>query len=1083
MHFKINRKIHIMSMIVFVFVLCNIDISFVYSGLWEGSTTTYPSTYGWGFGGGSRKYERVAIATGYRITVVQNNGKRVTGDNNIVNGKGYASISIDYWSDALLDAQKSCAMPGFYYLSSKCFFELKDNAGDKSIGTIPSHIRKTYKDDVISYHRKKPKTDRGTADKRLLGPLDSSDAESEWNKKNQFNFLDINAKCGSHKDCLSGANNDIYANNNYADHVAKYLDEIGVANPDGNHTDEAYKIVAAFLINSRALNYLKLKDNTNVSQIYNKLHSGFDFSSNQIPRISYSSIKVEHAKEIVAEALKRNFYILVEPVMAIQLADNNNNTNNPIMIGTASDLAHLDLLGKAQWGNEDYLMYSALHPIVYTKGTGTIAGINACQDLETSHETINQGKTKESNGCLGVYVFDLKSDFEELGNKCDEKAKKYISEYKSSDRSATAKSKYINKLAADDDTKDCVKFVMYGPEPKYETTYCNILDPNNIDLVLDSNKNSPGYSGHSTDVCTSYTCQEMANIVYNRYKNSGQIGVEDSDYEKRILNVKNEYDVKDRRGDKEYNELLTSLWQSQGLSGPTCDYLKVKSCPVNNIDAKCKSSGNSFTLSDTDDVSNCIKTGVAYNNLDESGNVKGGGNEISESSIDTIDGNGKCRETVSFTFPGDETGIKAGTVFTWGTGRSITGQPKAEIFGTMTVERTCYLNGKSSISMKWADNNINPKIALYYKEAIPNSVTSYTAKKINGTNLNVENIIKEINVYSDESGTQRIGGNNSGKTVNCGGNCNNAKRVDMKASYDIKYGTSFLWHYNRNINDTSLTLEKSDSENNYYTAIGYGLPTTFVTPTGLKGNYEFGSTITSNDGNGYMYVKVNNVGTCKNSASNECHFNKSLTFAVTDDNAADKTSIYYKCKFDIENELFGTEDGHDTAPNVPPKGLDVVFRTVQLINKHEYETGNPESIQKELNKAFPGRAGKIGNGRYSKGIVGTNWLTIDSNEANNTKRIFDILSNMVYSQQPAYHIVLDTTKINYIRKNNKTYRSIMLDPYTDNQRFKFDKTGANIYAYGASDFITVLINKNWLKGECASGDTDFRAKRGACRQS
>ena len=197
----------------------------------------------------------------------------------------------------------------------------------------------------------------------------------------------------------------------------------------------------------------------------------------------------------------------------------------------------------------------------------------------------------------------------------------------------------------------------------------------------------------------------------------------------------------------------------------------------------------------------------------------------------------------------------------------------------------------------------------------------------------------------------------------------------------------------------------------------------------------------------------------------------------------DKTSIYYKCKFDIENELFGTEDGHDTDPNVPPKGLDVVFRTVQLINKHEYETGNPESIQKELNKAFPGRAGKIGNGRYSKGIVGTNWLTIDSNEANNTKRIFDILSNMVYAQQPAYHIVLDTTKINYIRKNNKTYRSIMLDPYTDNQRFKFDKTGANIYAYGASDFITDLINKNWLDGVCASGDTDARAERGACRQS
>ena len=1087
MHYKIDgNKVNKIIFICFI-ILCSVfNINRVDAGLWEGSADVIPPGSGWGFGG-SRDFERVVIATGYRVTVVNSSGDRVNSENNIINGKGYASISIDYWSDALIDEQERCTKPSVYFLTEKCFIK---SPNETNVGSIPSHIRGSQVENVISYIRKKPKTNRNTNDKRLLGLLDSSEGEGEWNKKNQFNFLNINSKCGtSHTDCLSGEYSDKFGNNNYADHAAKYLNDIGVSKTSGVHSDATYQIVAAFLINSRAFNYMTLSDNTSVKSIYNSLFSGFNFNGDKIPKISYGNIDVNYAKEIVAEATKRKFYMLVEPVMAIQLASNWDNTNNPILIGSAADLAHLDILGKAGWGNSDYIMMSALHPVVFTQGNEPIAGIIACPSLDTSHETVNEGVTANKNSCLGVFVFDLVTDFDELLPKCHTKAKDFISTYLASDRSSTAKQTYIDSLATDEDTKDCVDFVMYGPEPKYETTKCNVLDPNNIDLA-------GGVGEHSEDVCTSYTCQELANIVYDYYKDKpNQIGVDGSDYENRIINVKKEYDERDHTGSEDYNELLTSFWSSDpSLSGPTCGYMRVKSCPVDDVNAKCDSSGKMFSLSDTNKTNECIKLGTAYNNLDESGNPKGGGSEITQSSEDvSSDNNGNCWESVSFDFPGDVTGIKAGTVFIWGTKRSSNGSVDSKVFGTMNVTRKCYLSGKSTITMKWADENIRPTIEVNYKEAIPSDVSqsSYKAKIIK-KNLTVTNTKKTINVYNG-SGT-RIGGNSTGVSENCGGNCNSAAMVDMTASYDIVYGNEFKWSSNKNNKSTELTLIDSDSEHNFYATIGYGLPTTFVTPTGLKGDYYFGSSLDVNDGNGYVYVKVNNVGTCKN-GTNDCHFNQYITFAVEDDNDLNNDSIYYRCKYDIINEIFGNED-HDPDPNVTPKGLDVVFRTVQLINKNDCVpnnatgvcTGNTSTINNDLNKAFPGRSGK---GRYTNGKkIGRNWLKINTDENKNIKKIFDILDNMVYAQEPAYHIVLDTGKINYIREQNKKYRNgtidtkkIKSDPYTDNRYFKFDKTNAPDYAYGASEFISDLANRSWIDGDCTSGDTDARAKNGPCRQT
>ena len=682
----------------------------------------------------------------------------------------------------------------------------------------------------------------------------------------------------------------------------------------------------------------------------------------------------------------------------------------------------------------------------------------------------NQPKFHENaSSPFGVALINLSDFFED---ECHVNAKNYI------DTNKNNIDEYISNVSTDEKTANCTTPVYYGP---YVLFTCDVLDPYNVELFN-------GYSNkYSSNVCTSYTCQDVADAVFNKYKDQpNQIGVEGSDYETAIARVKEIYETKDG---KQYNMLTTNIWQSglvEGISGPTCSFVKIKSCPVNNLDVKCESSNKSFTISDTNNISDCIKNDVSYNNLDASGNVKGGGNEISQSSKDEIDGNGYCKETVNFVFPGNASNIKAGTVFVWGTQNSVTGHKISNVFGNMTITRTCYLNGKNSITMNWANEYVHPKIAIYYKEAIPSSVTNYSAKKINGDELTIERKRKTIDVYSDESASNKIGSNSSGDVMRCGGNCNNAKMVVMNAYYDIKYGSSFKWNYNKNDNDNNLTLINSDTENNYYAMIGYGLPTTFVTPTGLKGNYIYGESLSDNDGKGYMYIKADNIGTCKDSSSNDCHFNKFLTFALTDDNDNDKKSIYYKCNFSIENELFGYEDNSskDIDPNIHPKGLDVVFRKIDLVDSSVTTT---ESIKNELNRAFPGRSGKGDSNRER----GKNWTENAMSEPVNDEDAIKILSNDIYNKEPMWHIKLDVKLIKKIREYNDLYLNAGYAPYTSNYNYIFKlKNASDKFSFGSSEFISQLTGlrnadgKVAIDGKCIDGyyNTEERAKRGVCGQ-
>ena len=314
----------------------------------------------------------------------------------------------------------------------------------------------------------------------------------------------------------------------------------------------------------------------------------------------------------------------------------------------------------------------------------------------------------------------------------------------------------------------------------------------------------------------------------------------------------------------------------------------------------------------------------------------------------------------------------------------------------------------------------------------------------------------------------------------------------LKAKYDFNYTENSHWYSDKTTADGKPVTNKPDNAN--YIDIGYGFPIEFTNRAyrydiydSENNEYLWGELDTIG---GYLYASIKNIGT-KNS-SGGYHFDNIIKNTSGSDESyvvnGDEYSVRYSCNFATSNPLWDAECFDKDGNKYPlgseyckdeekPKGLDVVFRTIQLINKKTYDTGNKDEIEKELKKAFPGR---LGNGRD----IGSNWLTISDDESENTKRIFDILSNMVYAQdKPAYHIELNTSKIKYIRNLNKEVRENKLDPYTDNSNYKFDKTKAPDYSYGASDFITNLIENNWIDGVCASGDKDTRAKNGPCRQS
>ena len=517
-------------------------------------------------------------------------------------------------------------------------------------------------------------------------------------------------------------------------------------------------------------------------------------------------------------------------------------------------------------------------------------------------------------------------------------------------------------------------------------------------------------------------------------------------------------------------------------------------CPAPKSVAKCGSNSN-FTLSDTNKAE-CWKQGIAYNSLcnNSSCSTTTRYDQYTQTSAESEYGASTyCKETVNFEFPSHQTSstsiVKAGRLIKWGTNSNL----DSNIFGKMTVTRECTLNNKSTITSNWAKvigtagatgAKINPNIIVKYKEAIPNTVSTYNAQVLSSkldTELTGVTITVGGTSYESES-------------TNCGSSCSTKDSAIISAQYNLVYGKTFTWYSDKsdsfkNKTESELTTG-GNTLNDSHVFIGYGLPTSFLTPSGTYGldltSNPFTNINSSNDSTGYMYVIGNHLGT-KN-GDGTYHFDKYLKFALTDDNTNNKTKLYYSCKFKIKNEMFGHECESDNV-NKPdycdsdhtPKGVDVVFRTIKLVNSND---------SLELTKAFPG---KLGGGRD----LGKNW---ENKVTDNS--IYDILSNSVYNGKTMYHINLTVGNIKNIRRFNSNARSKSKDPYTNmetnvniNEAFGFVgykcSQSQTSYGFCASEFISKLMSDSnydfeiYCKGDSdtsRSSDTATRANEGPCGQ-
>lgn len=555
-------------------------------------------------------------------------------------------------------------------------------------------------------------------------------------------------------------------------------------------------------------------------------------------------------------------------------------------------------------------------------------------------------------------------------------------------------------------------------------------------------------------------------------------------------------------------------------------------CPVRSSKLHCENKdGNSLTLSDSDakDSSgeSCISQGIAYNGLttdDENFIKKSTQTSYDRTEYGTANDPGYCKESVSFSFPGNAS-TKAGKLLKWG----FESDTADSTFGTMTITRECHLSDdmqtKNFITSYWADvegkptvntsskpngGRINPQFDVYYKQAIPSSIDAELENEIVEGNLKVylskfemsDNSPRNSGRGSDKgfdycnSAEYDIIGNltnkddftvengcanNNPRTITCpeNGGCGGVgiSDVTMTATYQIYYDNNLYWYSDKS---AQFALQKgdnlSDIDNPSYVAVGYGLPTSFVTPSSPPSGY--GYSLSSENSDAKLSVTVSNIGTRNDTGG--YHFDKMIEFALEDDDPSNTNSIVYSCGFNIQNELFGYEcgdhgekcsstcDGPNCDPSCPngicdaPKGIDVVFRTVDLI-----------SSENDIGIAFPGRSG---NGRER----GRNWAEIADSD------VAQILRNDVYSNDPMYELTLDAGTIQRIREYNRqlTY------PYTDMAEedenygsegngyegytfYKDDSTGQTTVA---SNFIKYLIDEEKITGRCAIGSNTDRIK-------
>lgn len=595
----------------------------------------------------------------------------------------------------------------------------------------------------------------------------------------------------------------------------------------------------------------------------------------------------------------------------------------------------------------------------------------------------------------------------------------------------------------------------------------------------------------STKYCSSFSCSDILSDIKSKsnYALLGTLSAKFSDYD--FLN----------------EEFLAEL----GLSPSDAKCGSAPKCPVETTIASCQAKGkNIFTLQDTDLVTDknknkaaqCLSNGIAYNYLGEkndSGEIIPTTKQKTQTSYDTAYGTkAYCWESVEFKFPttgSEEYDVISGKLLKWG----INTDTKNSNFGTMTVTRKCYAT-KDSVDVSWPTSRIEPKIQISYTPAIPNDASVDESQIISVRDVD---LAYNLTSYSIDGRDELESATN--RSYNCGRSCKN-KEITMVATYDLNYGNSLKWYASApqsiNGNKEIVNYEENssdiDSSNSGYTWLGYGLPTTFLTPTNVNttikryGKYDFSSIISgTTSGSGALYATVSQIGTKSNTGY---HFDKLVNFAINDDNdnTTNDGKIYYNCEYRVKNNLFDYESG-DGDDFVTPKGIDVVFRTIDLMDS---------STDEELNEAFPGMSGAGLTGGKRK--MGANWDEIYQGEIDN---VFDILKSSIYSNEPMYEITLDVATIQNIRVYNRNARSINIngnkyDPYTSmptnissanaNNGFlgysckRDNNIDESTYRYCASNFLTKLYDDRKLSGTCMTISSTYdRAdsyKNGGCHQ-
>ena len=704
-----KKYIFIFVFLVSVFVYKNIDT--VKAGLWGDSVPPAPCT-SCTYGIQSSSFEdQNLIATGYRVSILQSNGEAYPGTH-----------SVDYWpkSDEAINGSGSnqYCVTGFSYFTTACSTR---KLADGSIFWI-SRIRGNPNWNTVT--PKKAKTESG-------GRSVVKNQMQSIGKENQYDFIvsKNSAYANSKWTVIAGGNaGDTSYNQNYTKVLLLELNK-RIEKKPSSHTSEDYEIVGKLYLNS---GYGTVKDKNNVT--------------------------ANEYKQIVSSGARANTYIAIEPIMAIH-----NNKIHETFVGTPYEMAEVLFYSRRpglQWA---YARYSYLHPIVYAySSTGAkIAGVNTCTKINTTSENnVNPDIVGKKNSCLGIFLFDIKANFDD---PCPTNVKKYFNQFKSGKLTKSQYNTEVSKVCDSAVGSDKCSWLYIDNAPKYDIdlnkTLASCAKPTCESLT--SSKVGKAVSDAARDKVTS----DIKKLYPEKFKNAkAAYGIDAWNifgtsqpsycsvidcpetlefYKKKGLTksiLDKLYKLFSKYNNLNYSFLAALYGDDEELIFEAASCETSPACYVKPTEASCVDKGDDsgiFTISDAvydtlyDDGNefsmnlerfayltksgnkSCLNKRIAYNMYKDGakeGTVKDQ-TSIETSEYGTSSNPATCWEEVSFSFPTsigkDGESIIAGNVFRWGIDKNFE-DTSINQFGTMRIHRYCTITkyiGKDSakVGSQWAN--------------------------------------------------------------------------------------------------------------------------------------------------------------------------------------------------------------------------------------------------------------------------------------------------------------------------------------------------------------------------------------------